>query len=229
MAAPSLKHKLILASKSPRRNFLLREIGFDFELRTKDVDESFPDHLKAEEIPLFLCRKKADAFLHELRSDELVITADTIVWIHNHVLNKPEDETQAVDMLMELSGNAHEVFTGVCLRTVEKEFSFTVRSEVCFREMTLHDAEDYVRHCKPLDKAGSYGAQECLKAGFNPCSPEEIAFLNSIGKSALIEKSIVTVAESKFDCVERINGSYFNVMGLPVMELVGKLSVISGQ
>jgi septum formation protein len=216
--------KIILASKSPRRSFLLRELGFEFELRTKDVDESFPEHLKAEEIPLYLCRKKADAFLHELRNDELVITADTIVWIHNHVLNKPEDETQALDMLMELSGNCHEVFTGVSLRTKEKETSFTVRSEVCFREMTLREAEDYVRRCKPLDKAGSYGAQECLKAGFNPCSQSEIDFLYRIGKTSLIEKSIVTAEESKFDCVERINGSYFNVMGLPIEELFRMLN-----
>ena len=211
--------RVILASKSPRRQFLLSELGVSFELLTKDVDESFPDHLKAEEIPLYLCRKKADAFVHELDEKSMVITADTIVWIHDHVLNKPLYESEAESMLLELSGNRHEVYTGVCLKSSTKEVAFVVKSEVYFRELPFKDIQWYIQNCKPLDKAGSYGAQECLKEGFNPCSPEEIAFLQSIGKESLVQKSIVSKEESKFHCVDRIEGSYFNVMGLPIVEL----------
>lgn len=211
--------KIVLASKSPRRQFLLKETGFDFTLKTKDVDENFPEHLLGEEIPLYLCRKKAAAFENEIQDDEIVVTADTIVWIHDHVLNKPADANEACDMLLELSGNRHEVYTGVCLKSKFKEYSFPVKTDVYFREMTLEEIRNYVETCNPLDKAGSYGAQECLREGYNPCSPIEIEFLKSIGKEALIQKSIVSHEQSKFGCVDRIDGSYFNVMGLPVVEL----------
>lgn len=217
--------KVILASKSPRRQFLLSEIGIQFELRTKDVNEDFPDHLYAEEIPLYLCRKKAAAFESEIEADTIVITSDTIVWINDHVLNKPADAEEAARMLLELSGKRHEVYTGVCIKSKDKEETFAVRTDVYFREMTLPEIEAYIRTCNPLDKAGSYGAQECLKEGFNPCSAEEIAFLKSIGKESLIQKSIVSKEESKFACVEKIDGSYFNVMGLPVVELHKALQV----
>lgn len=216
--------RFILASKSPRRQFLLSEIGVQFELLTKDVNEDFPAHLVAEEIPLYLCRKKAAAFEHELQGDAIVITADTIVWINNHVLNKPADAEEAARMLLELSGNKHEVYTGVCLMSQDKEVSFAVRSDVYFRELQLKEIQHYIATCSPLDKAGSYGAQECLKEGFNPCSAEEISFLKSIGKESLVQKSIVSKEESKFHCVEKIDGSYFNVMGLPIVELHKQLS-----
>ncbi len=230
---PSFDHHIILASKSPRRQFLLGELGFKFELLTKEVNEDFPSHLKAEEIPLFLCRKKADAFEHEIGPNTIVVTADTIVWIHDHVLNKPADESEAETMLHELSGNRHEVYTGVCLKSADKEISFSVKSEVFFCELSLQDITHYIKSCKPMDKAGSYGAQECLKEGINPCSSEEIAFLKSIGKESLIQNTIVSKAESspgqhgrtgKFHCIEKIEGSYFNVMGLPIVELYSELN-----
>lgn len=214
-----LDRKIILASKSPRRQFLLSETGVRFELRTKDVNEDFPGHLFAEEIPLYLCRKKAAAFESEIDAHTIVITSDTIVWINDHVLNKPADAEEAARMLLELSGQRHEVYTGVCLKSKDKEETFAVRTDVYFREMTLPEIEHYIRTCDPLDKAGSYGAQECLREGFNPCSAEEIAFLKSIGRESLVQKSIVSKEESKFACVEKIDGSYFNVMGLPVVEL----------
>lgn len=181
--------RFILASKSPRRQFLLRELGIPFELETKDVDESFPEHLLGEEIPLYLCRKKADAFERELDDKTIVITADTVVWINNHVLNKPADEDEARVMLRELSGNRHEVFTGVCLKSKRKEIAFAARTEVFFRELTEGEIDYYVRNFKPLDKAGAYGAQE---------------WIGYVG-------------------VDRIIGSYFNVMGLPVKELYEEL------
>lgn len=213
------QQQIILASKSPRRQFLLREIGFTFDLYTRDVNEDFPSHLQGAEIPLYLCRKKAEAFESDLTENSIVITADTIVWIHDHVLNKPADEDEAAQMLLELSGNKHEVFTGVCLKSRWKEYSFFVKTDVYFREMGLSEIRNYISTCRPLDKAGSYGAQECLKEGFNPCSVDEIEFLKSIGKESLIQKSIVTHEESKFACIEKIDGSYFNVMGLPIVEL----------
>lgn len=181
--------RFILASKSPRRQFLLKELGIPFELVTKEVDESFPDHLQKDEIPLFLSRKKADAFERDLDEKTIVITADTIVWINDHVLNKPENAEEASVMLRELSGNRHEVFTGVCLKSSKKEVAFAVRTIVYFRELTAGEINYYISQYKPFDKAGAYGAQE---------------FIGYIG-------------------VEKIEGSYFNVMGLPVKELYEEL------
>ena len=183
------QYRFILASKSPRRQFLLTELGIPFELVTKEVDETFPDHLQKDEIPLFLARKKADAFERELDDKTIVITADTIVWINDHVLNKPADAEEARIMLRELSGNRHEVFTGVCLKSAKKEIAFSVRTIVYFRELTTGEIDYYISKYKPFDKAGGYGAQE---------------FIGYIG-------------------VEKIEGSYFNVMGLPVKELYEEL------
>ena len=181
--------RFILASKSPRRQYLLRELGIDFELETKEVDESFPEHLERDDIPLFLSRKKADAFERELDENTIVITADTIVWINGHVLNKPQDAEDAKVMLMELSGNKHEVYTGVCLKSSKKEISFSVKTDVFFKELTEGEIDFYIATYKPFDKAGAYGAQE---------------FIGYIG-------------------MERIEGSYFNVMGLPVKEMYEEL------
>nr|MDQ3048558.1 Maf family nucleotide pyrophosphatase [Bacteroidota bacterium] len=204
-------HKLILASKSPRRQYLLKELGFDFEVRTKEVNEDFPDALKAEEIPLYLCKKKADAFEEELNDSTIVITADTIVWINGQVLNKPEDHEDAVRMLRLLSGNRHEVYTGVCLRSKNRTRSFFVKSDVYFKHLSIQQIEFYINHYQPFDKAGSYGAQECLPPGMNPCSKEEIDFLGKLGKLNLISESRSEMKEGSVSVeVEKINGSYFN-------------------
>ena len=185
------KYELLLASKSPRRQYLLKELGLDFEVRTKEVDESFPDNLKAQEIPLYLCEKKANAFDEELKDNTIVITADTIVWLPqtNEVLNKPEDFKDAVRMLQLLSGKMHEVYTGVCLKSKNKTKSFSALTKVYFKPLTLQEIEFYINNYKPFDKAGSYGAQDW------------------IGLVA----------------VEKIEGTYFNVMGLPVKELYEEL------
>ena len=183
------KFHIILASKSPRRQYLLRELGIQFVIETKDVDESFPAHLQGEEIPLYLCHKKADAFDGKLKEDTILITADTIVWINGHVLNKPADAEEARTMLRELSGNRHEVYTGVCLKSANKKMAFAVKTAVYFKELSEGEIEFYVSTYKPFDKAGAYGAQE---------------WIGYVG-------------------VERIEGSYFNVMGLPVKELYHEL------
>lgn len=154
--------KIILASKSPRRHELLRGLELDFEVRTKDVDESFPDTLKAEKIPLYLAKIKADAFLPELKIDEVLITADTVVWIHDHVLNKAADKDEAIQMLSELSGNTHSVYTAVCISSIEKQLCFYDQTEVQFSELSPEEIEHYVDVYKPYDKAGSYGAQDWI-------------------------------------------------------------------
>lgn len=218
------RYHLILASKSPRRQFLLKKIGFKFEIRTKETDESFPKKLKGKQIALYLCKKKALAFKNELKPNDLLITADTIVWIHNRVLNKPAGHTDAVKMLKLLSGKTHTVYTGVCLTTSVAANCFVVSTKVRFKRLTEDEIRIYVTHYKPFDKAGSYGAQECLPPGMNPCSTDEIKFLKRLKKTKLIKSSINTRADAgKMGIVKKITGSYFNVMGLPVMELYQEL------
>lgn len=218
------KYHLILASKSPRRQYLLKELELNFEVRTKEVDEDFPANLKAEEIPLYLSEKKANAFDEELDDNTIVITADTIVWINGQVLNKPENFEDAARMLKLLSGNMHEVYTGVCLKSKYKIRSFYILTKVYFKKLSREEIEYYINNYNPYDKAGAYGAQECLPAEMNPCSSEEINFLTTMNKLELIKNSrsnIQTGAGSI--AVEKIDGSYFNVMGLPVKELFEEL------
>ncbi len=183
------KYHFILASKSPRRQQLLKDLGLNFEIQTKDVDESFPKHLKAQEIPVYLSEKKANEFDGELTDTSIVITSDTIVWIDNQVLNKPEDKADAIRMLQLLSGKMHEVYTGVCLKSKYKTHSFYACTKVYFKPLSIQEIEYYVTNYNPYDKAGAYGAQEWIG----------------------------------YIAVEKIEGSYFNVMGLPLKELYEQL------
>ena len=179
-------YRVILASSSPRRHELLRGLGVEFEVIVREVDETAPPHLKAFEIPLYLAGKKADAFdPSEFGQSTLVITADTIVWLNGYALNKPRDASDALDMLMQISGCTHEVFTGVCLRTPGKRKSFYAESRVRFRELSAEEARWYIGRCKPFDKAGAYGIQE---------------WIGYVG-------------------IEHIEGSFYNVMGLPTQKL----------
>ena len=183
------QYKFILASQSPRRRFLLGDLGLPFEVHTKEVDESFPTHLEAAEIPLYLCEKKAAAFEGGLDDDTIVITADTIVWVENQVLNKPVDYNDAVRMLQLLSGRMHEVYTGVCIRSKNRMHSFYSLTKVYFKTLSQYEIDYYIRNYNPYDKAGAYGAQEWIG----------------------------------YVAVEKIEGSYFNVMGLPLRELYEEL------
>jgi len=177
--------RIILASKSPRRQQLLSGLEIEFEVRTKEVDETFPEDLQEEAIPLFLSRLKAEAFRGELLPDELLLTADTIVWVNGHVLNKPDNEVEALAMLLELNGTAHSVYTGVCLTTSERQECFFDETKVSFVQLSEDELRHYVERYKPFDKAGSYGAQELIG----------------------------------YIAIDRIEGSYFNVMGLPLHKL----------
>lgn len=185
-----IPYKIVLASASPRRKELLAGLDIDYSIRVLDnIDESSPSHLQGEDIPLFISGKKADAYMETLANDELLITADTIVYVDSEVLGKPTTPQDAVNMLKKLSGKWHQVITGVVLSTKEKRHSFAVTTQVKFAELTEEEIEYYVKKYSPLDKAGAYGIQE---------------WIGYIG-------------------VERIEGSYFNVVGLPVQRLYQEL------
>lgn len=138
-------------------------MGIDYEVRTlPDVDESYPDTLQGGDIPLYIAREKAAAYRDLMQADELMITADTIVWLDGRVLGKPRDREEALQMLRNLSGRTHEVFTGVCITTTEWQRSFSAQTEVRFAQLTEEEIAWYVDHYQPMDKAGAYGVQEWI-------------------------------------------------------------------
>lgn len=182
--------RLVLASASPRRKFLLQELGVPFEVEPRHADEQYSPALEREEIPLHLAAVKSAAFADsELADGRIILTADTIVWVDGHVLNKPTDEEDAKRMLRILSGNMHEVYTGIQLRSISKVVVESDRTQVWFRKLSEQEIHHYVTTFRPLDKAGAYGIQE---------------WIGYIG-------------------IERINGCYFNVMGLPLRKVYAAL------
>ena len=183
------RYEVVLASKSPRRQALLKEIVPEFSIMLRDTAETYPPTLKGAQIVEHLANLKASAFDGELTDNQLLITADTIVWIDDMVLGKPKGRSGAIAMLQQLSGRKHTVFTGVCLKTNQKKRVFSVATDVFFRPLSEEEIEYYVDKYQPFDKAGSYGVQE---------------WIGYVG-------------------VERIEGSYFNVMGLPVQRLYQEL------
>lgn len=185
-------YQIILASQSPRRQNLLKELELDFTIDIKEVEETYPEHLQKEEIPVYLSKLKSAAFTDSILEKQLVITADTIVWVNGGVLGKPKDRSDAEYMLNTLSENKHIVYTGVCLKTTEFEKTFWASTDVYFRKLENNEISYYLDKFKPYDKAGSYGIQE---------------WIGYIG-------------------IERIDGSYFNVMGLPVQKLYDELMKI---
>ena len=180
---------IILASKSPRRQQLLTDLGIKFSVKTKEVDEIYPEHLRKQEVALYLAELKAKAFDEELTEDIIVITADTIVCVDNLIIGKPIDKLDAERILNLLSGRKHEVITGVCLHNSKKLKSFYVTTGVYFKKLSEKEIDYYLENYKPYDKAGAYGIQE---------------WIGLIG-------------------VEKIEGSFYNVMGLPVKEVFEEL------
>lgn len=180
---------LILASKSPRRQELMQLMGLNFKVLLKEVDESYPEGLLPGEIACFIAEKKAIAFIEE-RLNSLVITADTIVAYDGEILGKPTDAAHAKEMLSQLSGTTHQVYTGVSLAYQDQLKTFYDQTEVCFRTLTEQEIDFYIANYNPFDKAGSYGIQDWLG----------------------------------FVAVEKITGSYTNVMGLPTEKLYTALS-----
>ena len=186
-----LKNKhIILASQSPRRQYLLKELGLDFEICSTMVDESYPDGMTPEQIAIYLAELKSDSFdVARLDEKSIIITADTIVSLGDEILGKPSSYADAVRMLQKLSGRKHEVITAVCLKSRKKKFTFHVISSVIFKVLLLEEIEYYIDNFQPFDKAGGYGVQE---------------WIGYIG-------------------ISKIEGSFFNVMGLPVKELYEEL------
>lgn len=178
-------YEIILASKSPRRQQLLSDLGIKFRVQSMDIPEVFPEGLTMTEVPVYLAELKASAFLPHLKPGQLVITADTIVWLDGKVLNKPADYADGFRMLKDLSGKKHQVLTGVCLLSAEKKISFYALTDVWFKQLSDDEIRYYLETYRPYDKAGAYGIQE---------------WIGYIG-------------------IHRIEGSFFNVMGLPVQNL----------
>ena len=180
------KYHIILASKSPRRQELLRGMGVDFEILTKETPEDYPAELPLDGEPKYLSLQKSLAFTNEeLPADFLLITSDTVVICEGEILGKPKDREDAARMLQLLSGKIHHVVTGVTVRSKEKTESFAVRSNVTFAQLDAEEIDYYIEHCKPFDKAGAYGIQE---------------WIGYVGISGL-------------------EGSFYNVMGLPTRKL----------
>jgi septum formation protein len=176
-----LNRPLILASSSPRRQYLMKEAGFQFKIEKPDVDESWPPALPLHQVARYLAEKKAEHFRPSMHN-EIIVAADTVVIIDDQVVNKPADRDEAINMLTTLSGRTHIVTTGVCIISREREESFDETTLVTFQELTQHEIAHYVDNYRPYDKAGAYGAQDW------------------IGMVA----------------IRKIEGSYFNVMGLPI-------------
>ena len=157
------KYKVILASGSPRRRELMAGLGVNYEVRIlPDVDEFYPDTLQGAQLPLYIAKEKADAYIPMMQPDELIITADTIVWLDGKVLGKPRDREDALQMLRTMSGRTHEVFTGVCITTTDWQRSFTAQTKVRFATLSEDEIIYYVDNFKPMDKAGAYGVQEWI-------------------------------------------------------------------
>ena len=178
-------YEIILASKSPRRQQLLSDLGLKFSVQSMDIPEEFPENLGKTEISVYLAELKAEAFRPLLKNNQLVITADTIVWLDGNVLNKPTDYNDGFRMLKNLSGKKHQVITGVCLLSAKKKVSFHALTDVWFKPLSDEEIHFYLEHYRPYDKAGAYGIQE---------------WIGYIG-------------------IYRIEGSFFNVMGLPVQSV----------
>jgi septum formation protein len=191
MLANKLKnYKIILASSSPRRQEIFKELNIPFTVKVKHVNELYPSNLKGMAITNYLAKLKAKPFENELDTNKIIITADTIVWLNNQSLEKPKNQTEAIKMLKLLSGKMHQVITSVCLKTKDSEKIFSSITKVYFKELSDDEINYYVEKYHPLDKAGAYGIQEWI--GF-------------IG-------------------VTKLEGSYFNVMGLPINKLYEELT-----
>jgi septum formation protein len=182
-------YDIILASRSPRRQQLLQELGLKFKVVAREYSEAYPEGLGGEEIARYVAHEKAASFKNEISYNEIVIAADTIVWCNNRVLGKPVNRNDAARILKEISGNTHEVITGVSILSQSKQCTFSDSTKVTFDSLSDEEIYYYIERYRPYDKAGAYGIQEWI--GIIACS--------------------------------HIDGSYFNVVGLPVQKLYKEL------
>lgn len=185
--------RLLLASKSPRRRELLGQLGIPLTIVDVNVDERLSRQMPAHQVAEALATLKAEGYTGIIDNDQVLVTADTVVVLDGQVLGKPHSHTEASAMLHQLSGRAHQVYTGVCLRSAQRTVSFTERTDVHFRTLTDTETLYYIDTFKPYDKAGSYGIQE---------------WIGMVG-------------------IERIEGCYYNVMGLPLARLYRELTTLT--
>ena len=177
------KYKIVLASGSPRRQQFFKDFdlsrNFGMEVRLKEIDEIYPDHLKAEEITNFLAELKAKAFDGELAKNEVLVTSDTLVWLNGKALGKPKDYDDAFQILKSLSNDTHEVITSVCFTTTEKSETLFDVTKVTFSELSDDAIRYYLDNYKPFDKAGAYGIQEWI--GLIGITKIEGSYTNVVG------------------------------------------------
>lgn len=181
--------QLVLGSKSPRRQALIKELGFPYRIHTMEVEEVYPKDLDTDKVPEFLAELKAQPLKEDLKTNEILLTSDTIVLFESEILGKPNDREHSIEMLTKLSGKKHTVITGVCLQSSEKKIIFSSYTDVYFSPLKQEDILHYIDTFEPFDKAGSYGIQE---------------WIGYIG-------------------VQKIDGCYYNVMGLPLHDVYERL------
>ncbi len=185
-----IKKKIVLGSQSPRRSYLLEQMGLEFEIRTQDAEEIFPEAMHPEDVPAYLARLKAKELESTIQEEEVLITADTVVIIDDKVVGKPTDAAHAFEMVKNLSNKVHKVVTGVTITDKKESISFSETTYVVFRRIADGDIKHYLHEYKPFDKAGAYGIQE---------------WIGIIG-------------------IDKIDGCYYNVMGLPTSRLYLELN-----
>ncbi len=173
------KRQLILASGSPRRKSFLQDLGLEFEIRIKEIIEAYPVHLKGKEISEYLAKLKAVPFLEELKEKDILITADTIVWLEGRALGKPKNRQEAREMLSSLSNKTHEVISSVVLTTLKNQVIISDKTRVSFKDLSDKEIDYYIDNFKPFDKAGAYGIQEWL--GFIGIKRIEGSYFNVVG------------------------------------------------
>ncbi len=180
------KYNILLASKSPRRQNLLKELGIKFNTITNiNTNETYPDNIDIIKVPEYLAKKKAQSYTKIIINNNLLITADTIVILNNQIINKPHNKQNAKEILNKISGKEHTVITGVCITSEKKQICFSEKSKVFFDNLTNQEIDYYINKYNPIDKAGAYGIQE---------------WIGYIG-------------------IKKIEGSFYNIMGLPIQKL----------
>lgn len=189
------KINIILASGSPRRQQFFKEMDLHYSIRLKEIEEIYPEHLKAEEITNFLAKLKANAFENELKENDVLITSDTIVWLNGIALGKPKDYDDAFQMLQQLANQTHEVITSVCLKSIDKTEVFHCVTKVTFANLTDEAIRYYLDNYKPFDKAGSYGIQDWI--GLIGISKIEGSYTNVVGlPTEMLFQKLLTYAEN---------------------------------
>lgn len=155
---------IILASGSPRRHQFLKDLNIDFEVKLKPVEEIYPEHLKREEITDYLAKLKAEAFQNGLKTNDILITSDTIVWLNKNAIGKPKDKNDAFEMISSISNQTHDVITSICFTQQEQQKVVNTITSVTFKALTEEEIRYYINTYKPFDKAGAYGIQEWIGA-----------------------------------------------------------------